>query len=115
MTKRRLPPLSEGLRDGLAALDLGTGRRLSELGAGIGEGLNAAAAYGAEFLPGGHLPIPQPCPLDGCTNGPYSSLVAFSNHLEIKHPKLSRRERTEARDTVRILCRKAIRSARVAL
>jgi hypothetical protein len=101
--RRRRPKLVEGLIEGALTIP--------ELGQGIGEGLNRIV-YGAEYLSGGKLPIPQPCPIGGCENGPYGDLTGFKNHLLRRHPELTDRERTEACDTVRILCRKQIAAAR---
>jgi hypothetical protein len=97
LTKRRVPVLAEGLRDGLAPL-----------GEGLGEGLT----YGAEWLSGGRLAIPQFCPRDGCENGTFATLAAVRLHLKRQHPELTDRERTEACDTARIRCRKAVQAAR---
>jgi hypothetical protein len=105
--RRRRPRLVDGLRGGAEAL------RLHELGAAIGESLNALT-YGSEYLAGGKLAIPQPCPIGGCDNGPYGDLTGFRNHLLRRHPELTDRERTEACDTVRFLCRKQIAAARSA-
>jgi hypothetical protein len=96
--RRRRPRLVEGLADGAASAGLAT------LGEGIGEGLG--------WLSGGELAIAQPCPIKDCPNGTFSSLRALRNHLEIKHAYMTPRERTEACDTARILCRKAVATAR---
>jgi hypothetical protein len=103
MTPRR-PRLVDGLRDGAGALGLPV------LGEGIGEGL-VRLSRGLGWLPGGRLAIPQYCPVRGCVNGTFSSLGTLRDHLEKRHPTMTARERTEACDTARILCRKAVAAA----
>lgn len=103
MTRR--PRLIDGLRDGIEAA------RLPELGAGVGGALNRLA-YGAEWMSRGRLVVPQPCTVEGCANGPFSSLPSLRRHLERAHHGLTYRQMTEACETARILSRKAVRRAR---
>ena len=45
-------------------------------------------------VPGGQMPIRQPCPR--CGDGQYGWVAALRSHLNRRHPDLSPRQRSEA-------------------
>lgn len=88
------------------------GLDLRNLGEGLGEGL-LRISYGAEWLAGGKLAVPQACPI--CppdAGGSFASLDTLRHHLEARHPGLSPRQRSQAFDSVRISARRAFADLR---
>jgi hypothetical protein len=92
MAARKKPSVIQGLAAGVEKVDV------PALGRGIGEGLTRISEV---WLPRGKLAVPQRCPVGGCSDRTYASLIALRTHLASAHAGMSHREHSFVLDKAR--------------